>query len=149
MKSRGQSAKHLNLEAIWIEPNEIADFWDEIRPGLEVVAKKGNGWIPEDVYVSVKTGAANLHLLYDDETLVGFTVTTQGQDHNGVFLHVWATYSFGQNQAYHDAVFNQLDDWAMNIKAKKITFHSPRKGWEKVGEKYGYKPTQIIFEKKV
>ena len=144
-----QSALHSHPEFIHVPPGELHQEWPRIRQGLEKVAKFGDAWIPEDVYTCIKAGTAYLHLIYDGEDYLGFVVTTPVQDYQGSTLHVWAIYSEGQNQAAHEAMFNQLDEWAMNINANRITFHTPRKGWERVGEKYGFKPTQVIFEKKV
>jgi len=136
-------------EFIFVQPKELHEYWPTIRPGLEKVCKFGDAWIPEDVYTCIKAGTAHLHLIYEGEDLLGFVVTMPVHDYKGISLHVWAIHSFGQNQSTHDAMHLQLDEWAQKMEAHRITFHSPRKGWERAAARYGFKPTQVIFEKQV
>ena len=121
-----------------------------IRPGLEEVSKHGGGaWMPEDVYSAIKVGQSHLHIFYDDSSYEGFVVTTPMTDYSGVVLHVWGVFSEHQNQRFHDCVNRQLDAWARNIQAKKITFSTTRKGWERVGKALGFYPTVQFYEKEV
>jgi len=139
----------LSLEFIWVEPNELHDYWELVKPGLNKVKKHGGGWLNEDIYASLKAGQSNLHVFYDDSTYIGFVITTPSMGFGGNVLHVWAMYSDSQNQRYHDIVNNQLTQWAEAMRAKEITFHTSRKGWDKVGEKLGFTPEMTIFVRKV
>jgi len=49
-----QNVQHLHHEFIFVEPKELHEYWPEVRPGLEEVAKFGDAWIPEDVYTGLR-----------------------------------------------------------------------------------------------
>jgi len=141
--------EYMNLDAIYVDPSEIHDYWPCVKNGAEKVAKHGEGWIAEDMYSAIKSGDAVLHLFYEGTKYMGFVVTAQTADASGNVLFVWALYSEGHNQNYHNLAVQYLESWAKSIKANRIRYHSPRKGWERVGKKIGFYPTATVFEKKV
>jgi hypothetical protein len=60
--------------SITLEPSDIRQCWDEVRPGLEEIKARwpeANTWRPEDVYAAVVNGDAVLYRTED-----GFAVCT-------------------------------------------------------------------------
>lgn len=136
------------LELEWVNPNNLHDWWPQIREGLEKVKKHGDNWLVEDVYLSIKHGQSNIHIGTVAGDYRGFLVTQQLQGYDGPILHIWACYSSDRKEADLLTLgMAYIEEWATNIKAKRITFHSPRKGWEK--NTLGFKPVQIIYSKEV
>jgi len=134
----------LNLK--WINPEDLGDYWDLITPGLKAVNKYGDHWRIEDVYVSLKLANSNLHIGYINREYIGFIITTPEKSYDGANLHIWALYSEGGQL---EEGMPQIEEWAKTMNAKRITFKSPRKGWAKIGEKLGFKPTMVIWEKEL
>lgn len=136
----------INLK--WIDPINLHTYWGQVREGLLEVKKAGDDWIPEDIYKSIKDGLSQLHMGYVDGLYKGFIVTQQIPGYKGLKLHIWAVYSNGSTEEnLLDLALPQVEGWAENIKATKITFSSNRKGWEK--NKLGFKPTVTTYVKDV
>ena len=102
-----------------------------------------------DDHVAIKAGAAHLHLALVDGEYAGFVVAQPQQAPDVPVLHLWALYAEDGNRDHFVGWLDQIDDWARNVKAKRITFHSPRKGWEKLGQRLGFNPAMTIFERAV
>lgn len=132
----------------WIEPARLHEAWEDVRTGLLEVQKAGDDWLVEDVYKSIKDGFSQLHIGYLDDIYKGFIITQQIPGYKGLKLHIWAAYSTGKKEEdlLHLAL-PQIEAWANNIHAYKITFSSNRKGWAK--NTLGFVPTVTIFEKEV
>jgi hypothetical protein len=130
-----------------VEPQNVAQVWDTILPGLMKVWRRGEGWRVEDVYTAIKTGQAYLHIAMDAGDYAGFVVSQPQQAPDGVVLHLWALYADGGHREHFATWLGQIDEWARGIKAKRITFHSPRRGWEKLGQQLGFKPAMTVYER--
>ena len=130
----------------WVAPDDVTLIWDLILPGLEAVSQHGDHWRTEDVYLSLRQGQAALHLAFVDGQYGGFIVTLPSRGFDGPVLHVWAVYAVPRMRRVHEECFKKLRELADSIKARRITFTSPRKGWERLGEKFGFAPTLTIFE---
>jgi hypothetical protein len=130
----------------WVQPDDIGDVWDTIRDGLEEVARHGDHWRPEDVYMALRQGQTNLHLARVDGQYAGFVIATPARGYDGPTLHVWAVYAVRGFPRLHAECFAQLRSWAADMKARRITFTSPRKGWERLGKRFGFVPGLTIFE---
>ena len=135
----------INLQ--WIAPLDLHDHWDVIKEGLTEVNKHGDHWRQEDAYKAIKDGASSLHIGTIDGVYKGFLITSQHQAYDGMELFIWAAYS-NENQPAHllEITFPQLEEWAKNIKAKRIVFKSTRKGWKKNTLGFIASP-QITYEK--
>ncbi|MHB1176067.1 MAG: hypothetical protein ACYCZJ_13190 [Sulfuriferula sp.] len=136
----------MKAEFQWVDPKDIRNVWQTIKPGLEITAKKApGGWIPEDVYLSLKTGDSVLHLVTAESYYRGFLISKSLDTNEGRKLLLWITYGDASGDIFSDNM-ETIRDWASNIGAVKIQFQSPRKGWERVGAKLGFKPTMVIYE---
>jgi len=136
-------------EFSWVDPANLAETWDKIRNGLDLVWAHGDHWLVEDVYTAIKTGGAHLHLATVGGCYAGFVIAQPQQAPDGAILHLWALYAVDGNREHFIDWLAQIDEWARQIKAKRITFHSPRKGWEKLGQKLGFEYRMAIFERAV
>ena len=134
---------------LFVHPAEIHAYWPYVRPRLETVAKRSEArWIPEDVYAALKAGTATLHIGEVGDEYVGFVVLSPSVDFDGPTLTVWAVYSEESCDVIelYDA---ELVGYARRINARRLTFTSPRNGWGKRLEPYGYRPVSQVFEKEV
>lgn len=129
-----------------ILPDDVSAIWDGLRQGLEAVRHYADHWRPEDVYMALRQGQAYLHIAYVDGRYAGFTVSLPSRAHDGPVLHVWAVYAVPGLPRLRAECMAHLRRLADEMKARRITFTSPRKGWERVGKRYGFEPTLTIFE---
>lgn len=112
----------------------IREVWFEVRRGLEIVLRhSAEDWIPEDVWSALTGGKAHLFMSDDGS----FVVVTYGDTN----MHVWCAYG---NLDAHEPEVCEL---ARLAGKKKLTFASPRKGWERRLKNRGWKPVQVFFEK--
>lgn len=130
----------------FIHPDQLHAYWPTIRPGVEsVMRESGNGWIPEDVYLSLKLQQSTLHVGYVDNRYQGFVVLTPTKVHDGSNLHIWLTYS-EPSATMLPTFFPAIRECAEAMRAKRITFHSSRPGWARVAPTLGFEATQTIYE---
>lgn len=117
-----------------LQPEQLKNYWPEIKYGLEEVLRKtpSANWIVEDVYAAILYKRAVCVVGMVNEDLQGFFVA-RPQD-NGLF--VWAVYSEGSL----DEGVMHLINYAKAINCKHISFQTDRKGWNKVAKKYGFQP---------
>jgi hypothetical protein len=122
------------MELKYVNPQELKQVWNQIKPSLSEIAELGNDWIPEDAYCDIKVGKAQLYLVIKDGYFIGYIITQLINNS----LHVWAAYSNS-----HDILSEGLTEIikiANKMNAKEITFSSYRKGWEKIAPTLGFKP---------
>lgn len=134
----------MKCEFRWVAPADLGQVWATIRPGLEITAKKApGGWLPEDVYMQIKTGDAVLHTAIVDSYYKGFLVSKTMDTLEGRKLLLWICHI---EDDLLDDNLEQVKEWAKNIGAVKIQYISPRIGWKKRGPKLGFGPTMTIYE---
>ena len=129
----------------WVAPDDVPAQWDLVLPAIAEVAVHGDHWRPEDVYMALRQGASHLHVIQLDGRYAGCIVTTPTRAHDGMTLHVWIGFST-PDVNLHAATMAQLHDWARNLKARRIVFTSPRRGWERLARKLGFTPTLTTYE---
>jgi hypothetical protein len=135
-------------EFVWVEPDDVSAQWDLVRPAIENVAEHGDHWRPEDVYMALRQGASHLHVIQVDGRYAGCIVTTPTRTYDGPVLHVWVGFST-PDVTLHAPTMAQLLEWARNIKARRIEFASPRRGWERLARKLGFVPKMTVYEYEV
>lgn len=139
----------MNLDFKFIPPTDLGTVWDQVKPGLAAVrAKSNDSWREEDVYMSCKQGHSTFHIGTVDGEYAGFLVLTPTQSFDGPVLHIWLTYSEARDFCVFENGIEFIKECAVKMNAKRITFFSPRKGWERHGEKIGFKvrTTQFALE---
>ncbi len=72
----------------YVNPNELKQVWNQIKPSLEDMAKRST-WIVEDAYSDIKEGRANLYLTINNNYFTGYIITQA----LGQTLHIWAAYN--------------------------------------------------------
>lgn len=115
----------------FIHPNDLAEFWQEVRYGLiEILVKTNERWLPEDVYHSLKQGEA---LLFMRE---GSFVVVKA---HGDELEIWCAYN--EIQGDFASGFEWLKQHAIENGFKRLIHASPRKGWAKL-----FKAVSVNYE---
>lgn len=120
---------------------------DKLRPfiekGLEALDKK----IPseygyDDLYNMCAFGAANLFVVFDSLTSkeYGFFVLDTDITENEISVGIMYAYCDPDAPKYALTYGLQKSiDFAIIVKAKRLVFDSPRKGWAKVAKRMGFK----------
>ena len=120
-----------------IDPKKISATWSFIRRGCEKVLEKTNDrWMPEDVYMELRSGTAFLYMLEQDGDELGFLVVRRVMDPDGPVLFVWIMYTEPGLMREDDnwkMVMSEVDALARSIGAKRICHYSSRSGFEKHG----------------
>lgn len=133
-----------------ISPNDLRRLWPTVKPGIDQCAHHAFGdWISEDVYTAVQNNAATLYLWMVDGNYAGVIVLSKKPQFDGVNAHIWALYVEPQYGQYIDENMKEIDEIARKNGCKRLTFHSPRKGWDRRVKRLGFVPTYTIFEKEV
>ncbi len=110
-----------------VPPERLHDSWGWIRDGLWRVKDKCNEpWFPEDVIYQLGAKAAFLY-----ECPGGFFVFQRHVDLDGPALFVWIM--CGELMPFREQIKADLQEIARAIGAKRVRFHSPRKGYAKMG----------------
>lgn len=102
-----------------------------------------DGWIPEDVYLSLRTGQAGLYV--NDAEWKGFAILQLLPNYSSKRLHCWIVQTTDDPADYME----EVEEIARAAGAKVITFDSPRRGWEKRAERLGFRPTSTRYEKEI
>jgi len=123
----------------YIPPNNLRQVWSQIKPSLEDMAKRST-WIVEDAYCDLKEGRANLYLTIEDKYFTGYIITQTLGDK----LHIWAAYN-NKNDVLVDGL-EAVKALAKEQGLSEITFISPRKGWDRIAPKIGFKPSQWVYK---
>jgi hypothetical protein len=125
----------MNLVAL--DPKKIASAWPFVRAGCEkVLAKTNDRWIPEDVYMEVRSGSAFLYMIEHESDEIGFIVVRRVMDPDGPVLFVWIMWTepgLMAESSNWKAVIAELDALARSIGAKRIRHYSSRSGFEEHG----------------
>ncbi|MBY4946998.1 hypothetical protein K6V92_10245 [Cupriavidus respiraculi] len=130
----------------FVHPAQLRECWPEVRAGLEAMLDQiPDRWIPEDVYHALMLGRSTLHRCMRDGECVGFVVLTPESCLDGQALHVWIAYSL-TDEPVLEAFFPFIKQCAVAIQAKRVKFHSPRKGWERAAPNIGFKAKEVIYE---
>lgn len=128
-------------------PADLAAVWSRVRPALEAM-DKGDGWIPEDLYLAIKTNSASLLMVTIDGAEHGFLVLKNVPDFDGPRLHIWVLHSHSKVNVMAE-FSDDLDQIARSIGAGRITFGSTRGGWSKVAPKHGFSVRETVYQRMV
>jgi len=132
---------------IQIAPTQVSAVWPRLRAPMREI-ESPDGWIVEDVYFALVSGAATLYLLEVDGKEVGFVVLRSLADFDGKRLHIWILYS--RSDADVMAEFSDdLDAICRGIGASRITFGTTRRGWARVAPRYHFTVRETVYERKI
>ena len=131
--------------------DELKDNFSLIENDLFYLKQKAfTDWTIADIYCSLKDNESTLHIIYNEDTYVGFIIT-QLAEHEFTkerTLHVWASYTKSEYN-YKKAGFEFLDSLAETKEASFIEFVSSRVGWSKVAPLYGFDLVSYVYKKEV
>lgn len=138
----------MSLVEQFIHPDNLREVWPEVRTRLERMCDRAKSdWLPEDVYMSCKSGNAGLHMLRRGGRMVGFFVLEVTQEFGIKSLHVWIMHHDGQgDEGMYRSVLSSLKDYAQQAQCKRIRFATHRKGWAKRLQQHGFKPVLTTLE---
>jgi len=111
-----------------IAPEQLHTVWPWVREGLETIRRKRDeSWLPEDVYLQLRSKTAHLMVIED----AGFLIyqILPGDDFRGV-LHVWCVW--GALKDYERQIYDELEAYARQLKVARIRAVG-RKGWARRG----------------
>lgn len=133
------------LRAIHIK--DISHDWDRVRAGLiEVKAATTDDWLPEDVYMSLKSGGSNLYIGEDDTgDYLGFIILRLAQTFHGSKVEIWCAHSATKTPLMR-TFWPHIQAICRNAAADKITFSSAREEWQVAAKRLGFTPKQISYE---
>ena len=126
-----------------LTPANIREEWDSIKPALEKMRDKcGYQWRPEDIYADCVSGNAFLYTCNHGFVVFNlvfneFTCTKE--------LNIWIAHG-----VHHDSVITVYKDEikaiAKEAQCEVVTFHTTRKGFDKLSEHYGWTLRDICYE---
>lgn len=130
-----------------IDPEGAYERWDWVRQGIQkAIDNTGAHLRPEDVYTQIRNNTAWLYIIEDDCDL-GFVVLTQERDPDGLVLFIWVLWAArGSLWARRSDLDAEIDKLARAVKAKRVRWSSPRRGYERWG--YG-KPVAVTYEREL
>ena len=132
--------RHITIEDIGFE-------WDRVRAGLvEVKRMTTDDWLPEDVYMCLKTGNASLYVGEDDEgDYLGFIVLRLVNTFHARKVEIWAAHSATKTPLMR-TFWPQIQAVAKQSGASLIGFSSARDEWQAGAKRLGFKPVQMNYE---
>lgn len=139
-----------------LEPSQISAFWDDVQPGVEEIFKLAgtSGWIPSDVFRTIKEARAALCFVYDDDSeRIGWFVYRILIDAGlHLYCHLWMAW---EDKKYRGSIKGLKKNCAFCLKwlkdelgktgIKVIEMGSNRVGWMRIGPQIGLKPHHIAF----
>ena len=103
----------------FVPPNELHDYWDLIKPGLQKVKEhSSDGWMEEDVFSELRAGRSTLHI-GDVDGYAGFIILTPQQAFDCAVLFIWCCYSVDPKVDVVEIFFPELRKMARQMKARK------------------------------
>lgn len=130
-----------------IDAAGLAPVWDRVRAGLvEVKAATTDDWLPEDVYMALRTGAASLYIGVDAAgAYLGFVVLRQMGTFHGSKIEIWAAHSATAAPLMR-TFWPHIKAVARKAGAGLISFSSAREEWAAGARRLGFKPAQVNYE---
>ncbi len=130
----------------FIPKEDLRVEWPWIRKGLErILESSRQSWIPEDVYMALKTGSAEAFRAVDLNETVGFVILQKHEAIDCTELFIWAAYTLGDGRDFYEDV----ESIARDVGAKRVVFWSNRKGWDRLAQRYGFSPSNIRYVKEL
>jgi hypothetical protein len=133
-----------------VAPGELAAVWPSIRDEVaEIATHAPDGWIPEQVFTALALNQASLHLGYIDKRLVGWMVVRVLDEYDGRRLHVWLMYASNKTCDLFETFGDEFDALARSVGAKRITFSTTRRGWERTAPHLGFDVRSVVYQRGV
>lgn len=122
-----------------------ADYWWRIEPLVgRALACGGMVALPVDIFKGLVSREMQLWLALDGETIKGFGITRLDQYPRLKVLSLLIVGGVGMKQWQHFIADLESEARSLGCDALEGT---GRKGWERVGEKLGYRPVTTLYRK--
>jgi hypothetical protein len=130
-----------------VEAKEIGFEWEQVRTGLLIVKQMTtDDWLPEDVYMSLKTGGSTLYVGEDDQgDYQGFIVLRLIQTFHGSKVEIWCAHSATKTPLMR-TYWPEIQAICAKAGASRISFSSAREEWQRAAKRLGFVPKQISYE---
>jgi hypothetical protein len=132
-----------------VQPAQLRDAWAFVRPALDTMDRP-DGWLPEDIYLTLRSNGASLYLIYDETgSKAGFFILRLINEFDGARVHIWILHARDADFDVMREFDNDINDIARSAGAVRITFATNRPGWHKLAPHYDFTPREITYEKLV
>jgi hypothetical protein len=87
----------------WGHESDVRGIFSTIRPGIDkIIESNGEPFVPEDIYIALITGAADLYVGYRGDEYTGFAVLKpiQFDFESKPVLNIWLGYSVEKASGY-------------------------------------------------
>lgn len=130
-----------------IEAKDISFEWDRVRTGLLAIkAIAPDDWLPEDVYVSLRSSASTLYIGENDHgDYLGFLVLRLIHGFHCTKVEVWCAYSATSTPLMR-RFFPEIQQLAKSVGASLISFSSSRDEWASAAKRLGFRAKQVNYE---
>lgn len=130
-----------------IEPKHLAPEWERVRAGLvEVKKATTDDWLPEDVYMAIRTGQAVLYLGTGDAgEYLGFVVLRLVTTTHSTKMAIWCAYSATREPVMR-RFLPHIRAIARNAGATGIQFASARDEWAAAARRLGFVRVDVTYE---
>lgn len=130
-----------------IEPKQLAGEWERVRAGLVEVKKATNDdWLPEDVYMAIRTGQAVLYLGTGDAgEYLGFLVLRLVAATHSTKMEIWCAYAV-PGVSVMRRFLPHIKAVARNAGVSGILFSSARQEWAAAARRLGFAPASVSYE---
>lgn len=130
-----------------IEPRHLAAEWERVRAGLVEVKKATNDdWLPEDVYMAIRTGQAVLYLGTGDAgEYLGFLVLRLVATTHAKKMEIWCAYAV-PGVSVMRRFLPHIKAVARNAGVSGILFSSARQEWSAAARRLGFSPASVSYE---
>jgi len=125
------------MEFLVVPVNQLSAVWPRIREDWKQVEPYSDYDEPA-VLLDLASGFVQLALGRQDQRYAGFFIFKLASNN----LHIGALYSNVGLAAYEAA-----DEFARRVGVKRISFNSPRLGWQRKAKALGFKPWATMYRK--
>ncbi len=145
--SRGLKIVPNRCTALRFIPKEDLRYeWPWIRKGLErILESSSQHWLPEDVYMALKTESAEAFRGVLEGETAGFVILQKHQSLDGTELFIWAAHTMEDGRDFYE----DIEQIAKDVGAKRVVFWSNRMGWRRLAKRYGFTPSNVRYTKEL
>ena len=128
----------------YVHPDDLRTHWEYVRKGCKRIHDRvDERWEVEDLWMLLKNQNAALYMILNPE-LTGFVVLQLTTMYDVKEMNVF--YAYSEDGRVMDYAFPEVKDLARSLGAKRLTFMSQRRGWEKRAIELGYKVAHTVYE---
>jgi hypothetical protein len=131
-----------------VPSDDVERQWERMLRFLGPAIETSNGrWTPEDVFNELAAGRLLGWVLIEGPLLYGAGI---GEIHQYPGCRVFCCLWLGgvQSELWMDLLDSTVSAWAAEHGCTRMEIIG-RKGWERMGARFGFKPSYVFFEKEL